>query len=108
MNVIRNADGEVIRQSRNLRGIREYMGHNRVKVMSIDPMRQPTLASLTDTSGGKLCILFVDGSSFEANFASYTVLRDWVRRRRNAYGSTLRVAGEDAGTVSYRNPHLRD
>lgn len=106
MQVIRNAAGEVIHRSRNLQGIRRYVGHHAIKVMSVDPLGVSTLASLKDVGGGKLCILFDDGSSFETNFASYAVLKDFVRRWRNAYGATLWVNGEDAGKLCGSTPQL--
>ena len=66
---IRDRDGNVISKSRNLAGIRRYVGGH-----------TPPLIKVLDVSEigdkeGKLCILFENGCSFETNFASYSVLR---------------------------------
>jgi hypothetical protein len=107
MHVIRDRDGNPIKTSRNLRGIREYVGKNLIRVLSVDPIKCQTLASVNDTTGeGKLCILFDNGASYETTFASYSVLKSFVRRWRNVYGSPLCVNGKDCGTVSSNNPAL--
>jgi hypothetical protein len=97
MLVIRDRDGSAVRQSRNLRGIRTYVGKNLVKVLAIDRLAN---------GEGKLLILFDNGHSFETNFADYTVLRDFVRRWRNVYGAPLRVNGKDAGIIKALNINL--
>jgi hypothetical protein len=102
MNVIRDRDGNVIRKSRNLRGIRRYVaefGAPAIKTLAIDPTGEKGL-------DGKLSILFADGSSYETNFASYSVLCEWVRRWRNVHGAPLLVGGKDCGEVTSRNPYL--
>lgn len=100
MNVIRDRDrdGKVIHKSRNLRGIRVYVRLCRVKAIDITQFTTPD---------GKLSILFVDGSSYETNFASFNVLKGFVARWKNVRGAPLTVNGEDAGTVSLKNPKLR-
>ena len=90
MQVIRDRDGNVIGRSRNLRGIRRYVADHIITTLAIDELPQ---------GEGKLCILFDNGASFETNFASYTVLRDFVRRWRNVYGAPLVINGFPAGEV---------
>lgn len=97
LNVIRNQDGRVIRSSRSQRGIREYVGSHSIKTLAIN--------ELADSSG-KLCILFVNGSSFEMNWASFDVLRSSLLRWRNCYDAPLLVNGNAAGKVSKDNETL--
>jgi hypothetical protein len=98
MMIIRDTNGNPIQSSRNLRGIRRYVSNHLVKVLSIDPIAN---------SFGKLCILFEDGASFETNFASYEVLKNFVRNWRNVYGAPLVIDTKDCGKVAYNNPFLR-
>jgi hypothetical protein len=98
MLVVRDRDGNVISKSRNLAGIRRYVGGH-----------TPPLIKVLDVSEigdgeGKLSILFENGCSFETNFASYSVLQGFVRRWRNVHGAPLTVNGQPAGVVSNRNP----
>jgi hypothetical protein len=98
MLVVRDRDGKVISKSRNLAGIRRYVGEPvRPSIKVID-------VSQIGDGEGKLCILFENGCSFETNFASYPVLKDFVKRWRNVYGSPLSVNGQPAGVVSSHNP----
>ena len=81
MQVIRDRDGNVIIKSRNLAGIRRYVGGN-----------TPLLIKVLDVSEigdkeGKLCVVFENGCSFETNFASFFVLKGFVRRWRNVHGA---------------------
>lgn len=95
--VIRNRAGNVISSSRNLRGIRAYVSKNIITVLDI--------SKIGDWEG-KLSILFDNDNSFETNFASYDVLKNFVRNWRNTYGAPLTVNGEANGKVSYKNPAL--
>lgn len=98
MEVIRDRDGKAISKSRNLAGIRRYVGG-----------RTPPMIKVLDVSEigageGKLSILFENGCSFETTFVSHSVLTGFVRRWRNVYGAPLTVNGQASGTVSNRNP----
>lgn len=95
--VIRDVDGNIVKQSHNLRGIREYVSTHLISTLSIERIAH---------GEGKLCILFDDGESYETNFADFAVLRDFVRRWRNVYGAPLLVDGVNAGKVDYRNSQL--
>jgi hypothetical protein len=96
---IRDQSGKVIGRSRNLRGIRAYVGKHIVKVCAIDQIGQWE---------GKLLVLFESGASCETNFASWTVLKMFVRNWRNMWGAPLRVNGIECGAVSSRNAALQD
>jgi hypothetical protein len=98
MMCIRDRGGNVISQSRNLAGIRRYVGGHTpplIKVLDV--------SEIGDTEG-KLGILFENGCSFEMNFASFSVLKRFVSRWRNVHGAPLTVNGQRAGVVSARNP----
>jgi hypothetical protein len=98
MMCIRDRDGNVISKSRNLAGIRRHVsGHTppSIKVLDVSEIAH---------NEGKLCILFENGCSFEANFASYSVLKGFVSRWRNVHGAPLTVNGQTAGVVSSSNP----
>ncbi len=95
--IIRDKNGNPIQSSRNLRGIRAYVSNHAIDTLAID--RLPS-------GEGKLMILFRDHSSYETNFADFTVLRDFVRRWRNVYGAPLMVNTQECGKVSYSNNYL--
>lgn len=97
---IRDANGKVIQRSRNLRGIREYVGKTSSPISCIEINR-------IGEHEGKLSILFCDGVSFETNFASFNILKDFVRRWRNTYGAPLRVNGYASASVNFNNPRLQ-
>ncbi len=98
MPVVRDRDGKVIQKSKNLAGIRAYVRKHAANAIDI--------SEIAPLGGGKLCLLFEDGSSYETNFASFTVLKGFVARWRSLYGTPLTVNGDDAGTVDPKNPKL--
>ena len=98
MQVVRASDGKVVSKSRNLAGIRKYVGGH-----------TPPLIKVLDVSEigvgeGKLCILFENGCSFETNFATYSVLKGFVREWRNVDRAPVTVNGQPAGVASKGNP----
>lgn len=95
---IRNSEGAIVSKSRNLRGIREYVGRNLVKTVD---------ATEVGARGeGQLSILFDNGDSFQTNFASFTVLLESLKTWRNLYGAPLTIGGKSRGNVGYSNPAL--
>ena len=97
MNIIRNSDGSVLQQSRNLSGIRRYVSNHSIKVLAVDEIEH---------GAGKLSILFNDGSSFEVNFGNYDTLLLFISRWRNVYGASLLVNGVDSGVITKNHPAL--
>lgn len=89
---IRNRHGEVIRSSKNLRGVRSFLSETRspIKILALDDLEE---------RGAKLSILWENGDNYETNFASFQVLVEFVQRWRNARGAPLMVNGEMKGTV---------
>jgi len=100
MEVILDQDGKVIQRSRNLAGIRRYVGKHIIDKLSINTIGDSSYPE------GKLSILFANKSSFETNFASFEVLKEMVRNWRNVYGAPLLVNGQDQGKVQHSNPAL--
>ena len=94
MQVIRDKKGNVIQRSRNLAGIRRYVGKNIVKTLAVD----------RSNGAGLLTIEFENGARFDATFASYTVLVEFVRRWRNVHGAPFVLNGEPVGYITYDNP----
>lgn len=100
---ILDKEGNVIRSSRNLRGIRDYVAmRRRYGVRHIAGIHLYAMSDLT----GEMLITFHDGVNYKTTFASFAVLIDWVSRWRNVYGSPLFVNGESKGKVDSRNPAL--
>lgn len=97
MQVIRDENGKIIRRSQNLRGVRTHAQARRAVAVSIDKI---------GSGEGKLCVLFANRDSFETNFASFNVLKGWVRRWRAVYGAELMVNGSVYDSVSSANPAL--
>lgn len=93
-------DGKVIGRSRNLAGIRRYVGNHLIVRLAVDRI---TVCNYWE---GRLHITFDNGATFETRFADYGVLLGFVRRWRNVYGAPLVVNGRVAGRVEYRNRAL--
>lgn len=102
MESIRDCEGNIIRRSRNLAGIRRFVGGRHAPII-----RRMAIDRLADGEG-KLSIIFEGGASFKTSFACYTVLKDFVRRWRNVHGAPILVNGVDAGIASSTNPALAD
>jgi hypothetical protein len=90
--------GNIVSQSRNLRGIRQAVGKDRVKFVAIE--RRPH-------HEGDLYIEFENGNRFRTDFASFEVLKDTLRNWRNLHGARLYVDGREVGHVYYRTPALQ-
>ncbi len=95
MHAIRNRDGEVVSQSRNLRGIRAYVGKHIIKTLDV---------SRVGNDEGLLSILFENGDSYQCPFASFDVLCMVVRSWRNVHGAPILVNGVECGKASKNNP----
>lgn len=96
MEVIRDKDGNVIRRGRNLACIRRFVA-DRNRTGRYLHIKKIDVSEIS--GGGKLCMLFEDGASYETNFASLSVLAGWVRRWRAVHGAPLSIGGVDAGVV---------
>lgn len=95
---IYNNQGQVIRKSQNLRGIRRHAS----KVIA-----SKVMISKHNDHSGHLCITFNNGDNYTTHFASYEVLCLSLRNWRSLYGTPLEVAGNPCMTVGYNNPYLK-
>jgi hypothetical protein len=106
---IKDSQGNVIRRSNNLAGIRRYVSRNGITLLTIAQLPADTKEVYSVHGGraeGKLTIEFDNGATYETCFADFSVLRDFVRKWRNAYGALLQVNGKDAGKVDSKNTAL--
>jgi hypothetical protein len=101
--------GEVVGTSRNLAGIRRLVSKKLIKELEIgrkEVMLGEGSPKSEVASDGVLRILFDDGTRYATDFASYTVLKNFVRQWRNVYGAPLLVEGKARGKVDYKNEAL--
>lgn len=90
---IRDALGRVIRTSKNLRGILRYPGSR--SLVYIKEVRVTPLERLK----GRLEVTWSDGAYAVTEFASHSVLCDWLRSRRSWYGAEVLHNGRPAGKL---------
>jgi hypothetical protein len=72
--------GRIVRTSKNLRGVLDYA--------RVSPVRRVETTPLP-AGAGSLRVLYRDGAETRANFASYEVMLDWVKRRRSWAGAAF-------------------
>lgn len=84
-------NGQIIRQSRNLRGIVDYARSSKPARVELTPF---------GVCNGRLRVIFNDGASTSAHFASYHIMIDWVRNRRSWPKSAVVIYGEDMGYLT--------
>lgn len=80
---IANAQGQVIRRSRNLRGIFAHARRTWI---------EEAIACPAQEGRGLLQVTFGDGCTCRTEFASYAVLCDWLHHRCSWVG-VRRIAG---------------
>ena len=88
-NIIKN--GQVIRRSKNLRGMRDYA--------RVSPVKRVGLLPDGDTRG-QLWVCYADGADCKADFASYHIMVDFVRNRRSWRGAEIFHYGGDVGYLT--------
>jgi hypothetical protein len=84
-------NGQIVKRSRNLRGIVDY---SRVSV----PARVELIP--VGKSSGSLRVIFADGASTRVNFASYSIMVDWVRNRRCMRHANIKYYGGNMGYLT--------
>lgn len=96
---IRDRDGNVIRQGKNLACIRRFLCETK------SPIKRLAVDRIGDGEWeGMLSILFENGDSYQTRFASFDVLCTFVRNWRNVRGAPLMVNGAKRGIVSRDYP----
>ena len=89
--------GQIIRKSKNLRGMLEYARLSpvvRIEACDIGPFED---ANQRLRSQGTMLVLYRDGATCRANFESYRVMLAWVRKRRSWRGAMLSARDNDNG-----------
>ena len=94
MMIIKDKHNKIIQRSRNLRGIRRYVSKNTIKDIIICKRLHER---------GDLAVNFIDGAHLFTEFASFIVLKGFVRNWRNVHGAELIVDNIISGRVSYDN-----
>lgn len=88
-----------LHRSRNLRGLLDYARRPHVWVAAVSIAPLPA-------RGGSLEVRYSDGSVGTDQFASFSVLCDWLRARRSWHGAELFVNSTACGTLSAINPQV--
>ena len=106
MNYIYDEDGNIIRKSHNLRGIRDHSGRVQVEKVTIVKLSDDVLWEAI------LLVHYTNGDNASVAFTSWHVLKSWVSRWRNAYGAKLELVDAasvtDGGVVLFDNPFLKN
>jgi len=84
-------NGQIIRHSKNLRGIVDYARISKPLRVELTPINK---------SNGRLRVIFADGASTSAHFASYHIMIDWVRNRRSWDKKNVFIYGDDIGYLT--------
>lgn len=87
--VIKN--GQIIRTSKNLRGMRDYA--------RVSPVVHIESAVLGDVSG-TMRVFYADGAESRANFRSYKIMIDFIRNRRTWRNARHVMQGPDIGYLT--------
>lgn len=83
--------GQIIRRSKNLRGMRDYARVSPVKRVELTPQGKVN---------GRLRVIYRDGASTSAHFASYHIMVDFVRNRRSWRGAEIVFYGDNMGYLT--------
>lgn len=84
-------NGQIIRTSRNLRGVLEYARVSYPKRIELTPQGK---------CNGRLRVIFSDGAVTSAHFASYNIMVDWVRNRISWRGVETIFYGDNMGYLT--------
>ncbi len=92
--VVKSASGDVLRVSKNLRGMRDY-------ARTSHPVRvELKKGDSGSTERGLLSLTYADGATCRASFASYHIMVDHVRKSRFMRGADV-VFMPDSPDVGY-------
>lgn len=91
INIIKN--GQIIRTSKNLRGLLEYARISPVVRIESTPLGP-------NNSTGTFRVFFADGAESRALFRSYHIMIDWLRNRRSWRSAKHIMQGPDIGYLT--------
>lgn len=90
--------GQIIRTSRNLRGMRDYA---RVSpVVRIESCDIGAMQKNGTRANGTMRVFYADGAESRANFYSYEIMIDFIRNRRSWKGAKHVMQGPDMGYLT--------
>lgn len=89
-NIIKN--GQIIRTSKNLRGMRDYA--------RVSPVVRIESCPINNDTCGTMRVLYADGAESRANFRSYHVMIDFIRNRRTWRSAKHIIQGPDVGYLT--------
>lgn len=81
-------NGRIIRRSKNLRGIIDYARTSPASRVELTPQ---------GVTRGRVRVIYADGAVTSAQFNSYRIAVDWVRRRRIFGAASVIYYGPDFG-----------
>ncbi|QXV72202.1 hypothetical protein Acf1_00005 [Acidovorax phage ACF1] len=90
-NIIKN--GQVIRTSKNLRGMLDYARVSPVVGVESAPLKGQEIC-------GTMRVLYQDGAECRANFKNYHIMIDFIRARRSWRGAKHVMQGDDMGYLT--------
>jgi hypothetical protein len=91
---IRNSNGTIIGRSKNLNGIRRFASRYGIESLY--------LGGYADGTG--ILVVYFNGASATAYFASFEVMQQFVRNWRNARGAAVNINGVARGVVTSKEP----
>lgn len=90
-NIIR--DGRIIKQSKNLRAMVDYA--------RVSPVLRIESCNIGPNKGqGTVRVIYANGAESRANFNSYHIMIDWIRKRRNWRGALHIMQGPNMGYLT--------
>tara|TARA_R110000868_G_scaffold82690_2_gene233395 strand:- start:2561 stop:2857 length:297 start_codon:yes stop_codon:yes gene_type:complete len=84
-------NGQIVRKSKNLRGMRDYARVSPVKRVELTPQGKVN---------GRLRVIYDDGAVTSAHFASFHIMVDFVRNRRTWRCAEIVNYGENMGYLT--------
>lgn len=97
---VKDMHGRVTHRSKNLRAMTRYASESPVKAVRAYPCP-------SNPHNGRLIVVYRDGASSCAFFSSYTVMLEWLERRRKWQNNLTHwdIDGPTSETVNQRNVH---
>ena len=91
--------GQIIRTSKNTRGLRDY-----ARVSPVVRIESCDVGNYDSRFGccysGSMRVFYADGAESRANFASYHIMIDWIRKRRSWCNAEHVMQGPDVGYLT--------
>lgn len=86
-------NGQIIRRSKNLRGLRDYARISPIVRVELTPQGHNDV-------NGRLRVIYADGATSSAFFSSYHIMVDFVRNRRSWRNADIVFYGDNIGYLT--------